>query len=48
MYRALRLTSIWFEPIEILSLTAFLYEAIVFALSAAIKWYADRLRSRYA
>jgi polar amino acid transport system permease protein len=48
MYRALRLTSIWFEPIEILSFTAFLYVAILFALSAAIKWYADRLRSRYA
>lgn len=48
MYRALRLTSIWFEPIEILSFTAFLYVTIVFALSAAIKWYSDRLRSRYA
>ena len=48
MYRALRLTSIWFEPIEILSFTAFLYVVIVFALSAAIKWYSDRLRSRYA
>ncbi len=48
MYRALRLTSIWFEPIEILSFTAFLYVVIVFALSAAIKWYSDRVRSRYA
>ena len=48
MYRALRLTSIWFEPIEILSFTAFLYVTIVFVLSAAIKWYSDRLRSRYA
>jgi len=48
MYRGLRLTSIWFEPIEILSFTAFLYVAIVFALSAAIKWYSDRVRSRYA
>ncbi|HSB72466.1 MAG TPA: amino acid ABC transporter permease [Candidatus Methylomirabilis sp.] len=48
MYRALRLTSIWFEPIEILSFTAFIYVIIVFALSAAIKWYSDRLRSRYA
>jgi polar amino acid transport system permease protein len=48
MYRGLRLTSIWFEPIEILSFTAFLYVAIVFALSAAIKCYSDRLRSRYA
>ncbi len=48
MYRALRLTSIWFEPIEILSFTAFLYVGIVFLLSAAIKWYSDRLRTRYA
>jgi polar amino acid transport system permease protein len=48
MYRALRLTSIWFEPIEILSFTAFIYVIIVFALSAGIKWYSDRLRSRYA
>jgi polar amino acid transport system permease protein len=47
MYRALRLTSIWFEPIEILSFTAFLYVVIVFALSAVIKWYSDRVRSRY-
>ncbi|MFB3820388.1 MAG: amino acid ABC transporter permease, partial [Candidatus Methylomirabilales bacterium] len=48
MYRALRLTSIWFEPIEILSFTAFIYVAVVFALSAAIKAYSDRLRRRYA
>lgn len=48
MYRALRLTSIWFEPIEILSFTALLYVVIVFALSAAIKRYSDRLRTRYA
>ena len=48
MYQALRLTSVWFEPIEILSFTAFVYVGIVFALSAAIKWYSDRLRARYA
>jgi polar amino acid transport system permease protein len=48
MYEALRLTSIWFEPIEILSVTALVYVVIVFALSAAIKWYSDRLRARYA
>ena len=47
MYEALRLTSIWFEPIEILSFTAFLYIAIVFALSQVIKRYADRLQTRY-
>jgi len=48
MYEALRLTSIWFEPIEILSVTALIYVVIVFALSVAIKWYSDRLRARYA
>jgi polar amino acid transport system permease protein len=48
MYEALRLTSIWFEPIEILTVTALIYVVIVFALSAAIKWYSDRLRARYA
>jgi polar amino acid transport system permease protein len=48
MYRALRLTSIWFEPIEILSFTAFIYVAVVFALSVGIKAYSDRLRRRYA
>jgi polar amino acid transport system permease protein len=48
MYEALRLTSIWFEPIEILSATALVYVVIVFGLSAAIKWYSDRLRARYA
>ncbi len=48
MYRALRLTSIWFEPIEILSFTAFIYVVVVFVLSIAIKAYADRLRKRYA
>ena len=48
MYQALRLTSIWFEPIEILSVTALVYVTIVFALSISIKWYSDRLRARYA
>jgi polar amino acid transport system permease protein len=48
MYEALRLTSIWFEPIEILSFTAFLYIAVVFALSTLLKRYTDRLRARYA
>ena len=47
MYEALRLTSIWFQPIEILSFTAFLYIVIVFSLSYAMKRYVDRLRRRY-
>ena len=47
MYQAMRLTAIWFQPIEILSFTAFLYILIVFCLSHAFKLYADRLRGRY-
>ena len=47
MYQALRLTAIWFEPIEILSFTAFIYVVIVFTLSWIFKWYTDRLRLRY-
>ena len=47
MYQALRLTSIWFQPIEILTFTAFLYILIVFALSYAFKRYSDSLRTRY-
>lgn len=47
MYQALRLTSIWFQPVEILSFTAFLYILIVFALSQSFKVYADSLINRY-
>lgn len=47
MYQALRLTSIWFEPIEILSFTAFLYVAVVFGFSSLFKRYTDRLRARF-
>lgn len=47
MYEALRLTSIWFEPIEILSVTAFLYIAVVFVLSNLIQRYTARLQTRY-
>ncbi len=47
MYQAMRLTAIWFQPIEILSFTAFLYILIVFCLSHAFKVYADRLRERF-
>jgi polar amino acid transport system permease protein len=47
MYEAQRLVSIWFEPIEILSFTAFIYIVIVFLLSRALKGYSDRLRARY-
>ena len=47
MYQALRLTSIWFQPIEILTFSAFLYILIVFSLSYAFKRYGDSLRTRY-
>ena len=47
MYQALRLTSIWFEPIEILSCTALIYLVIVSALSWAFKAYTDRIRAKY-
>ncbi len=47
MYQALRLTSIWFQPIEILSFTAFLYILVVFTLSHMLKSYTDKLRSQY-
>jgi polar amino acid transport system permease protein len=47
MYHALRLTRVWLEPIEILSVTAFLYIAMVFVLSTLIKWHTDRMRARF-
>lgn len=47
MYHALRLTRVWLEPIEILTVTAMLYVALVFVLSTLIKWYTDRLRARF-
>lgn len=47
MYHALRLTRIWLEPIEILSVTALLYILMVFAFSSLIKLYTDRLRARF-
>ena len=47
MYEALRLTAIWFEPIEILSFTALLYVVIVFVLSSFNKRYTDKLRYKF-
>ena len=47
MYHALRLTRVWLEPIEILTVTACLYIAMVFTLSSLIKLYTDRLRTRF-
>jgi polar amino acid transport system permease protein len=47
MYEALRLTSIWFQPVEILSFTAFVYIALIFSLSMLFKNYIDRVRNKY-
>jgi polar amino acid transport system permease protein len=47
MYHALRLTRIWLEPIEILTVTALLYILMVFTCSSLIKCYTDRLRARF-
>lgn len=48
MYQAQRLSSIWFEPIEIFTFTGFIYILLVFAISNTMKRYSDRLRARYA
>lgn len=47
MYQAIRLMNIWYQPIEILTFTAFIYIIIIFALSQLLKVYTDRLRARY-
>ena len=48
MYHALRLSSIWFEPIAILSTTAAIYIILITAFALLFKWYTDRVRARYA
>ncbi len=44
MYAALRLTTIWNEPIGILSITAAIYVALLLVLAHVSKRFADRLR----
>lgn len=47
MFQALKLVTVWYEPIEILTVTAGIYIAFVFLVSLAGKTLADRLRLRY-
>ena len=47
MFQAMKLVNVWYEPIEILTVTAGLYIAMVFLVSTAGKMLADLLRRRY-
>jgi polar amino acid transport system permease protein len=47
MYEALKIVNQWFEPIEILTSTALLYVAAIFALSMAAKKVSDRFRTKF-
>jgi polar amino acid transport system permease protein len=47
MFQALRLVDRSLEPIEILSTTALLYIALIFAISFSAKKAADRFRGKY-
>jgi polar amino acid transport system permease protein len=47
MSQALKLVNVWYEPIEILTVTAAIYIAFVFLVSIAGKSLADWLRRRY-
>jgi polar amino acid transport system permease protein len=44
MYEALRLTTVWNEPVGILSVTAAIYVAVLLLLAHFAKRFADRLR----
>jgi polar amino acid transport system permease protein len=47
MYSALRIVNQWFEPIEILTSTAFLYFLLIFLISLTANRISDRLRARF-
>lgn len=47
MFQSQKIVNIWYEPIEILTVTAALYIAVVFLVSIAGKTLADSLRRRY-
>ena len=47
MFQAMKLVNVWYEPIEILTVTAGLYIGLVFLVSTAGKMLADLLRRRY-
>jgi polar amino acid transport system permease protein len=46
MYQALRIVNQWFEPIEMLTSTAFLYFLAIFLISLTANRIADRFRAR--
>ncbi len=46
MYEALRIVNQWFEPIEVLTSTAFLYFLVIFLISLTANRIADRFRAR--
>lgn len=47
MYEALRIVNQWFEPIEVLTSTAFLYFLVIFLISLTANRISDRLRARF-
>lgn len=47
MYAALRIVNQWFEPIEVLTSTAFLYFLVIFLISLAANRISDRFRARF-
>jgi polar amino acid transport system permease protein len=47
MYAALRIVNEWFEPIEVLTSTAFLYFIVIFLISLAANRISDRFRVRF-
>jgi polar amino acid transport system permease protein len=47
MFQSQKLVNVWYEPIEILTATAAIYIAFVFAVSACGKRLSDALRRRF-
>ncbi|MDR3536352.1 MAG: amino acid ABC transporter permease [Acetobacteraceae bacterium] len=47
MYAALKIVNEWFEPIEVLTSTAFLYFLLIFLISLAANRISDRFRARF-
>jgi polar amino acid transport system permease protein len=47
MYAALRIVNQWFQPIEVLTSTAFLYFLVIFLISLTANQISDRFRARF-
>jgi len=47
MFQSQKIVNISYEPIEILTATAAIYVVVIYAVSAAGKALADRLRNSY-